>query len=132
MLYLSCPIKNTQKEETTMSSFLTQPGVSNYFEEHGPSMCLDDVNALAQTLRRDVPSAEAFKGCKKSLERDEDNYWPINGEEPPEERAKWDYGKVESALLAPGATRPASWTMHKEQSFSTDTATIISGFVSVM
>ena len=109
MLYLSCPIKDTQREETTMSSFLLQPGLSRYFEEHGPSISLSSVQGLAATLRRDHPPAAAFEATKRDLERDEDNYWPLNGEEPPAERAKWDYGKADNVLPVFGNTRPAAW-----------------------
>ncbi|KAK3723030.1 ATP-dependent DNA helicase srs2 [Vermiconidia calcicola] len=137
MLYLSCPIKNTQREETTMSSYLTQPGATSFFEEHGPSMSPAAVKGLAATLKRALPSEDAFSEPKTTLERDEDNYWPVDGEEPPEERAKWDYGKADNALPAFGTTKPASWvgsaaiTMQQQQGFSTASATMASGFVSV-
>lgn len=136
MLYLSCPIKNTQREDTTMSSYLSQPGVSSFFEEHGPSISLASATGLAMTLKREPPSGAAFEEGKKGLERDEDNYWPLNGEEPAEERAKWEYGRAENVLPAFGAPRPASWvasnavTMH-QQGFSTSSATMTTGFVSV-
>ncbi|KAK3683045.1 ATP-dependent DNA helicase srs2 [Vermiconidia calcicola] len=137
MLYLSCPIKNTQREETIMSSYLIQPGVTSFFEEHGPSMSSAAVKGLAATLKRALPSEDALSKTKTALERDEDNYWPVNGEEPPEERAKWNYGKADNALPAFGTTRPApcfhsaAVTMQQQQGFSTASATIASGFVSV-
>ncbi|KAF2486691.1 P-loop containing nucleoside triphosphate hydrolase protein [Neohortaea acidophila] len=136
MLYLSCPIKNTQREDTTMSSFLTQPGVGSFFEEHGPSMSFATATGLATTLKRDRPSHDAFQDGKKSLERDEDDYWPLNGEEPPAERAKWDYGRAENPLPAFGTTRPASWMSVSavsmgQEGFSSASATMSAGFVSV-
>ena len=90
MLYLSCPSKNSQREGAMMSSFLAQPGVNAFFEEHGPSMSHGCACGLARTLRRDAPSAADFETNKKTLENDEDNYWPLNGDSPLEELAKWE------------------------------------------
>ena len=137
MLYLSCPVKNTQREDTTMSSFLTKSGVSSLFEEHGPTMDIASATGLATTLKRDPPSKEAFQDGKASLEDEEDNYWPLNGEECPEEVAKWDYGKSDNALPAFGTTRSTSWvtsssvSMQQEQGLATASAAISTGFVSV-
>lgn len=137
MLYLSCPIKDTQRAETTMSSFLTQPGLNSFFEEHGPSFPLQSVQGLATTLRRERPTAESLDAAKQGMEQDEDNYWPLNGEEPPQERAKWNYGKADNPLPGFGTMRPASWvtgssvTMQQQQVFSTASAAMSTRFVSV-
>ena len=137
MLYMSCPVKNTQREDTTMSSFLAQPGVANFFEEHGPSISHASASNLASTLRRDVPSEEAICEGKKAVDREEDNYWPLNGEEAAEELAKWDYGKATNALPAFGTTRPASWintsmmAVQQQQDSSMAPAIMTTGFVSV-
>ena len=135
MLYLSCPIKNTQREDTTMSSFLTQSGVSNFFEEHGPSMSLASAAELATTLRREVPSATAFEEGKQSHERHEDNYWPVNGEECLEELTKWDYGKADNMPPVFGTTRSAAWasstTMIQQHQGVSTSMPVNAGFVSV-
>ena len=138
MLYLSCPIKNSQRENTTMSSFLTAPGAQTFLEEHGPSMSIGAATGLATTLRRDAPTAAAYESCKQSLERDEDNYWPLNGESPPEELARWDASRAETQP-AFGTTRPATWTtagsitMQQQTDFSVtmNTTSASTGFVSV-
>lgn len=135
LLYLSCPIKNTQREETTMSTFLTRPGVSAFFEEHGPSITMHGVTGLATTLRRDCPPEAVVLEFKRRVERDEDNHWPLNGEEALEEVARWDHGKIRGELPGFGTTRPAavfsSAAVTMQQGFSTDSATIKPGFVSV-
>ena len=138
MLYLSCPVKNTQREDTTMSSYLVQSGMSSFFEDHGPSMSLASAAGLAAPLKREPPSPAAFQDGKKSLDRDEDNYWPLTGEECPEELAKWDYGRADNPLPGFGKIGQASWagstsvTMQQQQEgFSTASATINTGFVSV-
>ncbi|KAI7197874.1 UvrD-helicase-domain-containing protein [Hortaea werneckii] len=99
LLYLSCPIKNTQREETAISTFLTQPGVSTFFEEHGPSLPLQATKGLAATLSRDCPSTRAIDEAKQDLERDEDNYWPLNGEQAPEELANSCHNAAATRLL---------------------------------
>ena len=137
MLYLSCPVKNTQREDTTMSSFLTQSGVSSFFEEHGPSMSLAAANGLASTLRRESSSGVAFEEGKMSLERDEDNYWPLDGEQAPEELAKWNCGKSDNALPGFGTARQTSQfsstatTMDQQQGSKNEPAKTNIGFVSV-
>lgn len=137
LLYLSSPCKNTERKETDMSTFLTQPGVSSFFEEHGPSIAHISVAGLAATLRRDCPTPVIIAETSASLERDEDNYWPVNGEMPTEELARWDYGRTESSVPMYGtATRsiatfaPAAVTMQQQQGFSTASATLKTGFVS--
>lgn len=137
MLYMSCPTKNTQREDTTLSCFLLLAGVSNFFEEHGPSISPVSATGLATTLRRGPPSEEAICEARKTLDRDEDNYWPLDGEEPPEELAKWDYGKATNPLPAFGNTRPASWVstslvaVQQQHDHSVGPTTITTGFVSV-
>ncbi|KAK0315452.1 ATP-dependent DNA helicase srs2 [Friedmanniomyces endolithicus] len=136
LLYLSTPLRNSQREEASMSTFLTQPGVAAFFEEHGPGIAIADVRALAKTLRRDCPSDTAIAESKKTLERDEDNYWPLTGEEPFEERAKWDRSRPGDGTWSFSNTRPAAVfsnatvTMQQKQGYSTTSATTKPGFVS--
>ena len=137
MLYMSCPVKNTQREDTTMSTFLTQSGVESFFEEHGPSISHATAISLATTLRREPPSEVDVCKDAKTLERDEDNYWPVNGEEPAEELAKWDYGKATNALPGFGTARSADrintslMAVKQQQDPSAVPTTMPSGFVSV-
>ena len=135
VLYLSCPIKNTQREETSMSAFLTHTGVGRFFEEHGPSLPLAVVTSLSVTLRRECPSAALLTESKRILERDEDNYWPLNGEQVIEETRKWDYNKNISTLPGFGSAKAATWasgtTMQSQQSFSMPAAPMQTGFTSV-
>jgi DNA helicase-2/ATP-dependent DNA helicase PcrA len=138
LLYLSCPLKNTQKETTTMSSFLTHPGAATFFEEHGPSLPLAAVTSLSTTLGRICPAQNVINELKKGLERDEDNFWPLNGEETPEQLAKWDRGRQSAALPGFISAKPAAWaqsgsiTMQQPRSFSTASSTMPAvGFTSV-
>lgn len=136
ILYLSCPIKNSKREETLLSTFLTHPGASHHFEEHGPSVPATITNGLAVTLGRACPEASVIAAAKETLERDEDNYWPLNGEEALEETGRWDYAKSAS-LPGFGKARAAAWTysnsttMTEQGNFSTSSATMPMGFTSV-
>lgn len=138
LLYLSFPIKDTQRQETTMSSFLTHKGAGSFFEEHGPSLSTAAVTTLSVTLRRQCPTAASIQNLKRTLERDEDNYWPLTGEEAFEQQTKWDHQRDEAALPGFASERPAAWanptsiTMQRPQSFSTASTTMPPvGFVSV-
>lgn len=134
LLYLSCPVKNTRREETTMSAFLTHPGAARFFEEHGPSLSNAQVTSLAVTLQRECPEEAAIKNLRKVLERDEDNYWPLNGEEAVEGSARWHNAPLTRPLPGFGSAKPATWapstftTMQQQPGFSTATATMQSGF----
>ncbi|KAK5700593.1 ATP-dependent DNA helicase srs2 [Elasticomyces elasticus] len=136
LLYLSSPGRNSQREEASMSTFLAQPGVAAYFEEHGPSIAIRDVQGLAKTLGRESPSDAVIAESKRSLERDEDNYWPLTGEQTPEELAKWDRGKSIEQAGSVGGMRPAAVfstaavTMQQQQDFTTASTTVKAGFVS--
>lgn len=83
--------------------------MSNFFEEHGPSISAKDVRALAITLGREQPTPEALARSKKTLERDEDNYWPLTGEWPPEEVSKLNNGHADDSGPVYGTTRSATW-----------------------
>ena len=136
VLNMSFPVKgNSQNEGPELSPFLSEPGMSNYFEEHGPSISDKDVRALAITLGRDQPTPDAIAKGKKSLERDEDNYWPLTGDVPPEEWAKRINGQVDDSAAVYGDTRSASWvngsvTMQAE-GVAAGAASFSTGFVSV-
>jgi DNA helicase-2/ATP-dependent DNA helicase PcrA len=136
VLNMTFPVKgNAQNEGPELSPFLSEPGMSNFFEEHGPSISERDVRALATTLGRDQPAPEALAKGKKSLERDEDNYWPLNGEVPPEEWAKRTGRQIDDSGPVYGTTRSASWvttpvTMQQEGG-AANASSFSSGFVSV-
>ncbi|KAM0702371.1 hypothetical protein Q7P35_011281 [Cladosporium inversicolor] len=132
VLNMSFPVKgNAQNEGPELSPFLSEPGMSNYFEEHGPSITDRDVRALANTLGRDLPTADAIAKGKKSLERDEDNYWPLTGEVPPEEWAKRINGQADDSAAVYGNTRSASWVNGSVTMQAEGAASFSTGFVSV-
>ncbi|KAK8195913.1 ATP-dependent DNA helicase srs2 [Zalaria obscura] len=153
LLYLSCPMKSSQAQETMMSRFLTQKGVEAHFEPQGPKLEYYALGQLAKTLRRDCPPLEQLEQSRKTLDLREDTYWPLDGTRPLEESAKWNgrylYGSDQSlpgnqyALKrrrtgerAASPTRPATFvsaasvTTMNNEGFSTATSTMKPSFMS--
>ncbi|KAI9873368.1 MAG: hypothetical protein M1830_000484 [Pleopsidium flavum] len=155
LLYMSCPTRNSQREQTTLSSFLSVKSLASHLDCKGPSLTFNVIQSIAQILHRLCPSeADIIEGCK-ALQSIEDDVWPTNGEEDPEEDvAGWDgtgtYAtyqqiskrrRVESneqrgrPLLGQmlnttsKATNP-SITMQKGAMFSVSSTTLHTGFVS--
>jgi DNA helicase-2/ATP-dependent DNA helicase PcrA len=136
LLNMTFPLRgSSQNEGPELSPFLSEPGMSNFFEEHGPSISAKDVRALAITLGREQPTPEALARSKKTLERDEDNYWPLTGEWPSEEVSKLTNGHADDSGPVYGTTRSAAWvtastTMQGEGS-GVSSSSFASGFISV-
>jgi DNA helicase-2/ATP-dependent DNA helicase PcrA len=93
LLYLSCPGKNSQSGETTLSHFLTQSGTDAFFETQGPKLHDDAVMELARTLRREEPGLEKVIVARSSYEMPEDQHWPIDGTFPKSENKPWHQGR---------------------------------------
>ncbi|KAK4555143.1 ATP-dependent DNA helicase srs2 [Recurvomyces mirabilis] len=132
VLYLSSPQRNSQREEAVLSTFIAQSGVSSFFEEHGPSIAMTEVTGLATTLRRERPAPATLAECKKGLDTDEDDYWPLTGELPLAELAKWDYGNAGGQATRPAAVySSASITMQQQSDFPGAIAAAAPGFTSL-
>ena len=94
LLYLSCPMKNSQRGETTLSPFLSTKKVRRYLVNQGPAIDAGAVNDICRILSRDLPKqAQIVEACK-SLQSQNDDFWSLNGEEDPEKigsrPSKWD------------------------------------------
>ena len=81
LLYLSCPTKNSQREETTLSPFLSTKKVGKCLTDKGPMMCSNSVNDISRILKRGSPLDAEIDEASKTLESIEDDLWPLNGEE---------------------------------------------------
>ena len=81
LLYLSCPTKNTQREETTLSPFLSTKPLGNLMVGQGPTIKSSTVNDIARILRRDSPSHAQISDACGSLRSMHDNLWPLTGED---------------------------------------------------
>lgn len=81
LLYISCPTKNSQREETVLSPFLSTMPVGNLLASQGPIINSSTVNDIARILRRDSSTQAQISEACKTLKSVHDNLWPLTGEE---------------------------------------------------
>ena len=104
LLYISCPTRNSMRDETTLSQFLSAKKVVPYLSDHGPSLRFSTTYDISGILRRHCPSEEALRQGLSNVENLEDNLWPLTGEEDPEVvAARWAGGKS-GRIFAGGET----------------------------
>ncbi|KAF8867284.1 UvrD-helicase-domain-containing protein [Acephala macrosclerotiorum] len=155
LLYMSCPVKNSQSEQTTLSPFLCQPSLAPLLDQRGPSLRSSSVQTMAQILRRSLPSTTSISKSSESLISTEDNLFPIDGEENEDEKkSRWNSmsGNPTFTMGQQGPKRrrielgrsisnleersEPDWkpgyrtTMDRSSSFTTASVTLKSGFVS--
>ncbi|MCJ1379862.1 hypothetical protein MMC17_002965 [Xylographa soralifera] len=92
LLYMSCPMKNSMREETTLSPFLAAKKVSRLITDQGPSLHFGTIQDICRILRRDCPSKDLILAGMKSASNLKDDLWPLTGEEAPETVAARWYG----------------------------------------
>jgi DNA helicase-2/ATP-dependent DNA helicase PcrA len=90
-LYLSCPLKQTGQEKTTLSRFVSERSVQKHFSQRGPDLAFKrtTITELAQILRRPCPTIEDINAARGQLERLEDDYYPATREEIDGEDPSW-------------------------------------------
>ena len=90
LLYMSCPIKNSQREETKLSQFLSTKKVGRYLVNKGPAVSSSTVSDLSRILRRGCPTEAHILEASKNLQSYEDNLWPVTTEEDSKAvQARW-------------------------------------------
>lgn len=82
---------DSRTDRTTLSPFLSIKSLASHLDCRGPSFTLDVIQSISYILHRLCPSEAAIiQGCK-AVQNTEDDFWPSNGEEDPEENgAAWD------------------------------------------
>ena len=93
LLYISCPTKNSQKEETTLSQFLSIKSVKGLLFSQGPTISSSTVNDIARILRRNSPTQAQISEACETLRSLHDDLLPLTGEEVKvigTRRSKWD------------------------------------------
>ena len=94
LLYMSYPVKNSQREETKLSPFLSTKKVGRSVANQGPVINVPAVVDIARILKRGCPSGNEIEGWSRDLESTRDDLWPLTGEESLTEtqdrRSKWD------------------------------------------
>lgn len=149
LLYMSYPYKNSQREQTTLSPFLSPTSLKSHLDDKGPSFPFSVTQSIAQILRRVAPCVD-FEAAAASLESLEDDLFVIEEEETEENISKWQERDGEPhytqgqrppkrqrvELNKADGTAQQTWrpdystTMTQSASFSTASATLGSGFVS--
>ena len=90
LLYMSCPLKNSQREGTTLSQFLSTKKVGRYIVSKGPAVSSNTVSDLSCILRRACPTEAHILEASKNLQNYEDDLWPVNAEEDSKAvQARW-------------------------------------------
>ncbi|MCJ1412188.1 hypothetical protein MMC19_006280 [Ptychographa xylographoides] len=93
LLYLSCPMRNSMREETSLSPFLSTKKVLQYLVDQGSSFRFSNTLDISRILRRESPSEEALLDGLSRVASVEDDLWPLTGEEDPEVvAARWNSG----------------------------------------
>ena len=94
LLYVSCPMKNSQRTETTLSPFLSTQKIGRCLVNQGPTIDSATVDDVCRILRRDYPTQQQVSEASRTLLSQSDNLWPLNGEEDVKaigaRRSKWD------------------------------------------
>ena len=88
-LCLSCPMKNSQREDATISPFLSEKNVQRLLTNQGPTINTQEIVDAARILRRDCPSEAEVAEASNKLQNREDDLWPLNGEESTETLHPW-------------------------------------------
>jgi DNA helicase-2/ATP-dependent DNA helicase PcrA len=141
LLYLSCPVWQSNDEQTTLSTFLSPPEVQRAMSLHGPSIGCSLITDIAKILRRPCPTNSAVTAgqalAQGILGRVEDNKDPtkreyIDGSDEPshnyadgDSQQRYKRRKIESARVVGGFT--TATTMQRASSFSVATTTLPSG-----
>ncbi|KAL8702082.1 MAG: hypothetical protein Q9201_004584 [Fulgogasparrea decipioides] len=95
LLYISCPVKNSRREESVLSQFLDPRTVGHYLTNAGPRLDSGVLSDIARILRRPYPSPSKIIEESVKIQHKEDDLWPLDGLEHPEEmKARRDNGNV--------------------------------------
>ncbi|KAL8686915.1 MAG: hypothetical protein Q9218_006770 [Villophora microphyllina] len=95
LLYISCPMKNSRREDAVLSQFLNPKTVGHYLVNAGPQLDSGTVSDIARILRRPCPSTNKILEESLPLKSREDNLWPRDGQENTDDmKSKWDVGGV--------------------------------------
>lgn len=91
LLFMSCPTKSSNGEETTMSPFLSPSKVNHYLSKRGPSFCGQTIGDICRILGRACPTQDALLEGMRGLQSIEDDQWPLDGAVNPESaEGLWD------------------------------------------
>jgi DNA helicase-2/ATP-dependent DNA helicase PcrA len=105
LLYLSCPVKQSTQDDTTLSKFVSGRSIQKFFSRCGPSIGSSVIRDLAQILGRQCPMAEHVRMAQTLLERVEDDQYPLTREEIDGEEPSWDTSGARNNASDPNKCR---------------------------
>lgn len=91
LLYLSCPVRQSGQEQTTLSKFVSDRKLQKLFSNRGPDLAFNrnTIPDLARILRRPCPEPAAIAATHALLERLEDDRYPATREEIDNDSSRW-------------------------------------------
>ncbi|MCJ1312726.1 hypothetical protein MMC25_006402 [Agyrium rufum] len=99
LLYMSCPKKNSFRDDTKLSSFLIGEQIVPFLVDKGPPVASDTVMDIARILHRSAPKQAAITECLKDVKSTEDDLWPTDGSMNPEnQESRWNQQPNECTL----------------------------------
>ena len=100
LLYISCPTRNSNKDDTTLSPFLDTKEVQSCVMSKGPLFDTHTIFDLCKILRREEPTYDDLIEVEKSsLAVDDDEYrWPLDGSAGQHEASRLHGGLVPVSL----------------------------------
>jgi DNA helicase II / ATP-dependent DNA helicase PcrA len=146
LLYLSCPVKNSNSEQTTQSHFLADPLMKKLLRLQGPILDYRAIQDITCILGRELPTPEELDASWHAADQKEDDYWPLDGGYPQglsgdqlsacaglgaypnAKRRKLDTSTL-GGFSSVATIVSASTTMQAQSGFSISTTTLQSGFV---
>ena len=107
LLYISCPTRNSNRDETTLSPFLDTKEVQSCVMSQGPPFDAHTVFDMCKVLRREEPTYDhLIEAEKRSLALDDDEYrWPLDGSAGQHEASRLHGGLVPVSLYEPAGPR---------------------------
>ncbi|KAI8938710.1 hypothetical protein NX059_004576 [Plenodomus lindquistii] len=142
LLYLSCPVKQSGQETTTLSKFVSDRKIQKLFSNRGPDLAFkrSTIPDLARILRRPCPEPADIIATHALLERLEDDQYPATREEIEDDSSRWGVSHDDrfDDLAMPSSKRrkfdnpqyesysgqKVSVSMHQSATFSTATTTM--------
>ena len=111
LLYMSCPKKDSLRQDTTLSPFLSTPKVAQYLSNQGPALGYTALMDMANILRREMPSQVAVEQHRSEVQNHEDNLWSLTGEED-EEALESRWNRLSEAKHVTTTFSPVSATLN--------------------
>jgi len=132
LLYLSCPVRQTGQEQTTLSRFVSGRKLQKLFSNRGPDLAFNrnTIPELARILRRPCPQPADVAATHALLERLEDDRYPATREEIDDDSSKWG-ASYDANFISAGPNSDTTQPSFKRRKFETATSSFAGGKVSI-